>query len=899
MTRAWHAVAALRGWLVRLWATLRPARTDRELEEELRLHLDLAVERVRSEGSSNSKAARQAVLEMGGLAQSMEALRDQRSLPWLSDSIQDVRYGLRLFFKHPGFTAAAVMTLSLGIGATSAIFTTLNAVFIRSLPYQDPDRLVYVGVWNSKLDALPLPEGIESFAPSNADFADLQRDTHAFSSLAEFSTVAFNATDGSLATLVGGLRVTADFFPTFGVAAEIGRVLGASDVRDRAPVAVISHRLWQSAFGGDNGVLNRTLMLNGRPTAIVGVMPPSFTYPQSSDMGPDAVARSTDIWVPHSLTPEQMAERDFSNNSGAIGRLRPGLSVEQARAEISALMSQLDRLHSPEWRGWFAVVRPFRDSTLRAARRPLVLLSSAALLVLLIACTNVAHLLLARSSSRTQELSVRAGLGASRGRLVRQMIAESLLLSLGGGALGLALAAVAVRLVPLVDSGDIPRLQETTVDWRVLGFTTTVTGLTAFLFGLLPAITLSRPAVGRPGSHGDARVTARSTTLRQLLVTTQVGLAMALLSGSLLLIRSYVAIQRADRGFSATALTMRFTLDDRYRPPERRKNFVRQVIEGISTLPGIQKVGAVSALPLSHAESLSSFEVEGFANSPTQVVNSRWATGDYFQAMGTRLIEGRFLNDNDVDGRPLVVVVNQAFAKAYLEGASPLGRHVRIPGGSALASWATVVGVVADVRHSNIEEAARPQIYGSLFQGNGFDNFYLAVQSAAEAGDMTFAIRQKVHQLDPALAVADVHLMGDRVSDAIALRRFQTTLVTLFGLLSIALTAVGVAGLMAYSVRQRGTEIGVRLALGARSANVWSLILGEGLKVTLVGALIGTAGSLAMSRLLKSTLFGVLPGDPGVLAVSFVLLILVALIAGYLPLRRALKADPLTSLRCQ
>ncbi len=377
----------------------------------------------------------------------------------------------------------------------------------------------------------------------------------------------------------------------------------------------------------------------------------------------------------------------------------------------------------------------------------------------------------------------------------------------------------------------------------------------------------------------------------------QVGLAVTLLSGALLLIRSYVNIQQADRGFSASTLTMRFTLGDRYPLPERRKTFLRLVVDGIRALPGAQEVGAVSALPLSHSESLSWFEVEGFPNTPTQVVNTRWAAGHYFQAMGTRLIEGRLLDDGDVDGRPTVVVVNQAFARTYLQGPSPLGRHFRIPGNGALSSWAVVVGVVADVRHSNVEDAAPPQVYGSLLQGNGFDNFYLAVRSPIDPGDMTHSIRKKVHELDPVLAVADVHLMGDRVSDAVALRRFQTTLVTLFGLLSITLTAVGVAGLMAYSVRQRRAEIGVRLALGARTRDISSLILGEGLSVTLVGAALGMAGSLAMSRVLKSTLFGVAPSDPLVLAAAFVLLMAVTLIAAYLPLRRALRVDPSISLR--
>jgi predicted permease len=563
-------------------------------------------------------------------------------------------------------------------------------------------------------------------------------------------------------------------------------------------------------------------------------------------------------------------------------------------------MPRIDERHSGDWRGWTAVVTPFADSAVRDVRRPLWLLFGAVLMVLLIACSNAAHLTLARAESRSREIAVRAALGAGRGRLIRQLLTEAMLLALIGGAVGICIAYAVVSLLPLIDPGNIPRLEETSVDWRVLSFGAALSIVTGMTVGLFPALTICRRQSGEVIKRAGSSRATQSGRVRSALVVLQVSLAVLLVAGATLLIESYRNVQMADRGFSSSTLTWRITLDDRYREPDQRRAFFRNLFDDVRALPGVEAAGGVNALPLSGSEAISFFTLDGFANRDDQMVNTRWVSAQYFEAMGTRVKEGRPIQDSDVEGQPPVVVVNEAFVNRYYPGASAVGRRFRIRGlnaGDPLRRWSTIVGVVADVRHSNLEDAPPAQVYSSIYQGEPLDNLYVTVRSRAAPGAMVPTIRETIRRIDPGLAMADVHIMGDLVSEASARRRFQTTLLTSFGGVALALAAVGLYGLMSYTVRQRTKEIGVRLTLGARATDVLWLVAGHGIKVTLSGILVGALASVALARLLASMLYGVAPADPRTLAITSGVLTGVAILACYVPARRAIRVDPVATLR--
>jgi predicted permease len=821
----------------------------------------------------------------------------------LDDLKQDVGYGARALLRTPGFTGVALLTISIGIGASSAIFSILNAVLIRDLPYGDVTQLVYVGVRNPKLADIPIDSqgGTGAFAPSNADFDDLRRAAMSFSSLTIFAQDALTLIERDATERIGGARVSGEFFRTLEVQPEVGRVLGPDDDRlGRPRVAVISHRLWQAAFGGAPDILTRHVNLGGDIHDVVGVMPPLFSYPRAFDVGPDAVADVTDVWIPLALTAQQQAERDFSNNTAAIGRLKPHVSVDDARAELSVLVARVDERHSREWRGWHAVVTPLADSAVRDVRRPLWFLFGAVLLVLLIACSNAAHLTLSRAEDRYNEMAVRAALGAGRARLVRQLLTEALLLAVVGGALGLCVSYAIVVLLPFVDPGSIPRLEETSIDWRVLAFGAGLSVLTGVAVGLFPALVVSRSDIDDVFKRaGNARTTGAGR-LRGALVVVQVSLAVLLVAGATLLLESYRNVQIAERGFASSTLTLRLSLAGRYRDAADRRAYVRRLLGDVRALPDVDAAGAVNALPLSGSEAISFFTLDGFANKDDQMVNTRWVSAGYFEAMGTRLKEGRAIEDADVEGRPPVVVVNEAFTRRYYPGASAIGKRFRIRGLDASGPprpWSTIVGVVGDVRHSNLEDAPPAQVYSSVFQGEPSDSLYVAVHTRVAPDAMVSRLRRTIRNIDPRLPMADVHVMGELVSEAGAGRRFQTTVLTGFGVVALALAAIGLYGLMSYMVRRRTREIGVRLALGARSSDVLLLVAGHGAWVTLLGLAIGSVAALALARLLVSMLYGVAPTDPRALIATSLVLMGTAILACYVPARRAMRVDPVHTLR--
>ena len=684
-----------------------------------------------------SEAARRARIAFGHLDHIKEEYRDALGTRLLDDLKQDVGYGARALLRTPGFTCIALLTVGIGIGASSAIFSVLNAVLIRDLPYGDVTQLVYVGVRNTKLAdfSIESQRGIGAFAPSNADFDDIRHAATSFSSLTIFAQDTFTLIDRDVTERIGGARVSGAFFRTLEAQPEIGRVLGPDDDGlGRPRVTVISHRLWQTAFGGAPDILTRQLSLGGGAYDVVGVVPPLFLYPRASDVGPDAVSKVTDVWIPMALTAQQRAERDFSNNTGA----------------------------------------------------------------------------------------------------------------------------------------------------------------------LFPALTMSRTEIGDVIKRAGSARTTRTSRMCGALVVLQVSLAVLLVAGATLLLESYRNVLRAERGFSSSALTLRISLDARYREPERRRTFFRQMLSDVRALPNVDAAGGVNALPLSGSEAISFFTLDGFANKTDQMVNTRWVSAQYFDAMGTRVKEGRAIEDSDVEGRPPVVVVNEAFASRYYPGASAVGRRFRIGGLHASdppRPWSTIVGVVADVRHSNLEDTPPPQVYSSVYQGEPMDSLYVAVRTRVVPDAMVSTVRRTIRNIDPRLALADIHVMGELVSEATARRRFQTTLLTAFGVVALALAAVGLYGLMSYTVRQRTREIGVRLALGARTSDVLLLVAGQGARVMLLGIPIGTVAALVLARVLASTLYGVAPTDPGAIIVTGAVLTGTAMLACLMPARRAIRLDPVNTLR--
>ena len=812
--------------------------------------------------------------------------------------IGDLLDAVRRLRRQPGFAAVCTLTLALGIGACTTIFSVLNAVVLRPFPYSDAGALVYVWAPHRLLPGLP----VNAIGPSQADFFSLQRDVRSFSAMAYFDTPVMNVASNGGTDRVPGAHVSPSFFATLGVSPLAGRTLTAGDDEGgRDGVVVISHRLWQRSFGGDAAVLGRTLTIDRRPRRVVGVMPPAFLYPRAEDLLPGEISGDgTDLWIPRVLTADDRASRDFSDNV-TIARLAPRTTIEVAQAELSSLMASLDRTRSPEMQGWSVALRSLVDSSLGEARAQIWLLFGAVVLVLLIACSNAAHLLLTRAAERGREMSIRLALGAGRWRLVRQMLVEAVVVALAGGLGGVVIAGAAVRSLTSINPGNIPRLAETSVDARVLAFSLVVSLATAAMFGLAPALWASRTNVHDVFRRRRAgRIASRGRRLRQLLIVGESALAIILLTGAGLFLRSYAALGRVDTGFSRDAVIMPVFLDDRYATETAQRNLYRALVDRLGAASGIDVVGFVDALPLSHTERLSRFEVEGYSNQREQLVHARSATPGYFEAVGTPLNVGRTFADGDAIGRAPVVIVNQSFARQFFPGRSAVGGRFRFRNeeGSPPAAWSTIVGVVSDVRHSRLEERPLPQVYESLWQSSA-DHGYLVVKSALPVTTVIALARDTARAIDPALPLGRLGSMSDLVREAGARRRFQTSVLSAFAAIALVLSAIGLYGLLAYLVKQRLSEIGIRIAIGATPSDIIRLVVGQGVRLTVVGLAIGGGASVVLMRTVRAWLFETPVTDQVAFGGAAIALIGAALLACLLPARRALRTDVIAVLRAE
>jgi predicted permease len=868
-----------------------------QLSEELQFHLERQTEANIANGMSPEEARSAAKAGFENLPTAIEECYEARGVAWLDDLAHDLRYGLRTMVKYRSFTVVTVFTLALGIGACTAIFSLVSAVLIQSLPYGNPGQLVYLFTPNSfwKFPA-------EVFGPSPADFFDLRKECRSFAAMTRFNQTTYNLAGSDRAERVGAARIDADFFRTLEVAPELGRGFDEKDEQPgNAQVAIVSHELWQTVLGGRADVLASTLRLDGVPYRVVGVMPAEFGYPHKTDLAyADGHVGTTEVWVPSALTPQQKAERD-NPDAFALARLKPGVTVPAAQAEMATIMSRLNLLHGAYARGWGAYVKPFRESALGPVRPLMYLLMATVGFVLLIACGNAANLLLARAAARTHELGVRATLGARRSRLLRQMLTESLMLSAAAGMAGVGLAWLFLHALLKLNPGDIPRMGDARLDLHVMGFVLLVTMLTSVLFGMLPSLSSTRinlaeflKSTGMRGVLGDRR------RVRHGLAVAQIALLVVLLTGTGLLVRSYANVLSVPTGFSAATVTANVQMSSQYGNAHKRRAFFGSLIDRLKSNHSVQAVGVVNALPLSKSESLSTLFVEGYPNTKPQVVEERGVTQGYLSAMQTPLIEGRDISDDDAAEHRPVAVVNQAFAEKYFANKDPIGRRIRA-GEDESEPWITVVGVVKDVRYMSLEAAPVPQVYRSFWQVEWPESAtvgaYVAVRSSLPRDAVVAEIRAAVKGVDPTLAAADVHTMSELVSSVTARRRFQTTLLTVFSLAAMLLAMVGLYGLMAYSVRQRTREIGIRVVLGSSKGRVMQLILREGLRLLGIGLVIGLALTLLSTRLLAGFLYGVPALDP-VTFLSVPMLLLAATIAACLiPSFRAAAIDPINALR--
>jgi predicted permease len=872
-----------------LRSLLANKRAEDDLAREVASHLTLLTDDFECRGMSAEEARLAARRAYGGVEQAKQAHRDERSLLWIEQTMQDLRYGLRTLSKSPAFTVTAVLTLTLGIGACTAVFSLVNAVLIRSLPYGDSGRLVYLYTPNPRYNLAP-----ENFGPAYGDFYDIKRENRSLQTMTTFDQSMFSLAEQGSAQRVSAARVDGDFFLTLQASPELGREITPDDNQPgHERVAAISHALWQSAFGAAPDILNRSLVLDGKDYQIVGVMPPAFEYPHNSDL-PGGVPqyKTTQVWLPLALNARQMADRDHASGN-AVARLKSGVSIAQAQTELSTIMTRLDKLHDPQMQGWGALLENFVDVTVGHVRSLLWLLLGAVGLVLLIACGNAANLLLARASGRMRELGVRVALGAGRSRIVRQLITEALLIGLAAGVIGVAFACLFLRVLPLFNPGDIPRLNESSLDMRVLLFTIAISLLTSALTGIFPALAVSRinltDFLAATGSRG---ATGAHTRVQSALIIVESALVVVLLASAGLLIRSYINVESVDTGFSQSALTTSVQLDPHYSQPQQRAAFYRDFYSRLSAIPGVTAVGGINALPLSNSETMRWFEVEGYANQKDQLVQGRWVTPGYFPAMSIPLLAGRLFSNDDTAHTSQLAIVNQSFANKYFAHRNPVGGRVSID--DRHVQWSTIIGVIGDVRHTSLEESPAPQIYQPV---SAADDGYVAVRTSRTPTAVAAEIRSVLHAIDPNLAASDIQTMGQLESAASARRRFQTSLLTIFAAIALSLALVGLYGLMAYSVGRRTREVGIRMALGAERSDVMLLVLRRAALLLALGLICGLVAAWFATRIIQAFLFGVGRYDPitvlsvcGLLAVS-------GLVATMIPARRAASIDPMQALR--
>jgi predicted permease len=876
-----------------------------DLSDEIREHLEEKVEELVAGGMPRKEARQAARREFGNITLTEEEGRDVWRWAAIEDFFMDVRFGARTLRKNPGFTAVAVLTLALGIGANTAIFGVVNAVLLRPLPFKQPSRLMMLFEGIPKL-------GFPKMGFSAPDFVALERAQKSFESVGVYQNKYFNISGGGEPERLMAARISSSVFPMLGAEPMLGRVFTIGEDAPGQNVVILSYGLWQRRFGADPGIIGRNLELNRQPYTVIGVMPKTFHFPLRGPQG----SEPAELWVPMAFTTTELEGWGTNYMNGVLARLRSGLAFEQASAEAESLSPSIGSNYPPELTKAFqgaelkVSMNSYREEVVKSVRTLLLILMAAVVLVLLIACANVATLLVSRAASRQKEVALRTTLGATRVRLLRQMLTESLLLALIGGSLGLAFASWVKTLLLSLVPESVPLPRDIAIGGSVMVFVLAVSFLTTVLFGLVPAFQVSAMAL-----HGSLQEGGRSGTpgrlrhrLQGFFVTVEFALALVLLIGSGLLIRSFAKLLETNPGFRPDhVLTLKIPIpSERYAKAPKVRQFYEQLLDRAGNLPGVKAVGLTSDLPLNGCGTIA-IQIEGGRNvggETPQAICQTWQVGNYFQTLGIPLLKGRsFTLEDRIEAQP-VAIVSETAARQFWPGQDPIGKHIRW---GVYAPWQTIVGIVGDVNDGPPGQPVQLHVYRPylqmadlFFEDSRFGevrSMNLAVRSQTDPASLASAVIGQIHSLDPDLAVANLRTMAQVISSSVAGPRFNTLLLGVFAGVALFLAAIGIYGVMAYAITQQTHEIGIRLALGAQPRNVLHLVLRRGVRLAGTGATFGVAAALALTRLMAGLLYGVSATDPVTFFSVVILLLAIALLACYAPARRAMRVDPMVALR--
>ena len=880
---------SVRAWFMRVFGVFGSARAERDLSAEIESHLQHHVDDNIRAGMTPQEARRRAALALGGVERTKEEYRDRRGLPAFESLVRDLRFGMRTLIKTPGFALAGVVILGLGIGVNSAIFTVVNAVVLKPLPFADADRIMRL--WQTPPQSL---FNTPIFAISPANFADWEEQNQVFERLAIYRGSRQTLTGHGEPDSVNALRASADFLPILGLSPTIGRGFTKDDDRAGGPrTALLSDAFFKTRFGGDPSIIGKTITLNRVPHTVIGVVPPVSTFVETAQ-----------VWVPLSWTAEDRAIRNNHNYRG-IAKLKPGVEVARAQADLDAISKRLELAYPDDNKEWGALVRPLQEDMIGDVKASLLVLLGAVAFVLLIACANLANLMLVRTHGRAKEIAVRGALGASRMRVIQQLLAEGLVLGAGGGLAGLLAAYYGVDVLAAAFGTALPRASEVTVDSRVLMFTAAIAVTTGLAAAFVPAWQLTgrdandalKTGVGRGNSSsGDGR-------MRNILVVSEVALALMLLIGAGLLMRSLSGLRSVDPGFDASnTLTATLNIPDaKYSTPEQRNQFFERVTESVRVLPGVESVAWIDSLPL-QGGSTQYIAVDGqppMKESEMPVVAVRLASPGYFTAARIPLLAGRDFTAADGYGKPAVVVVSEGTATRFWPNDNPIGKRLTLT--MMTKEVAEVVGVVREVKTGALDESAasaETAIYAPAAQF-AFGGSTITVRTSRDPRALTRTLIAAVRAIDPEQPVLDIATMQEVVEESLGQRPFAMMLLGVFALLALVLATIGIYSVLAYTVRQRVREIGIRMALGAPSAGVLRLVVLEGLKPTVTGVLLGLVLAAALVRVMTTLLYGVDQHDPGTFTAVAGLMLIVGIVATLVPAYRATRVDPIVTLRSE
>jgi putative ABC transport system permease protein len=879
----------LRAWVQRFANLFHKQRSERDLHAELASHLQMHIEDNLRAGMSPAEARRNALIKLGGIAQTKENYRDRRGLPWMEALWHDLRFGARVFAKSPGFTAVAVITLALGIGANTAIFGVINAVLLRPLAMEDPSRVVFVQEhWQD------LPGGV-----AVGNFADLQKQSASFAKLCASVNASFNLSMPEAPERVQGESATADYFTTFGVQPIAGRAFTAEeDQPGHDKVVVISERLWRTRFHANPTILGRALVFNGAPSVVVGIMPKSF----------DPLLLDSDVWVPAAFTETQLADHD-AHFLNVMGRLKPGVSLAQAQSEIHLIALRLQQQYPIDDKGRDLRLTPLTTILLGDQQLSLRLMLAAVGFLLLIACANIANLQLARSRTRRKEIALRAALGAAPNRIVRQLLVENVLLGLAGGVVGVLLAFWGLSWIVGHGPSDVPRLAESHIDAATLAFACGIALLSSFLSGIAPALRSASAQLSEVFKETAGTLSGGRDRIRSFLVVAELALALMLMVGAGLLMRSALIVSHVDPGFDTSNLVVgRVGLPDvEYHDPAVARQTFERLVAAASALPGVQSAAVVSRAPLTEGGSSNGLLAEGKPFDPANLVNAQLqiVSPGYISTVRIHLKAGRDFSPQDTRDKTMVTLVNETLARTMWPGENPIGKRFACcesgPKGRLDPIWHEVVGVVGDVRAVGLDEPALPQFYLPIAQmpprawdwiGRTMD-LALRTRGAVPAHEL----QTLVASIAPGVPIYHLSAMQKTISGTLEQSHFNTFLLAIFASTALLLASVGIYGVLSYTVAQRTRDIGIRMALGATQTQVVRGVLNYGVRLTTIGLMIGIVGSLAGTRVLSSMLYGVHSTDAATFVAVSLALAAVALIASYLPARRAARVDPLIALR--